>query len=126
MTSAASETSPAMTSSASGTSLTNAALESDPDVNDSCNDDVYSSFDGATEDDSHGEEEDGVEIHSTTESISSSKSSNAQGQLENSSTLRPDEPVPIVASYDMGWAKCGRAMNSTSGVGAMIDRLALR
>ena len=29
-------------------------------------------------------------------------------------------PVSVVASYDMGWAKRRQAMNSASGVGAMI------
>ena len=32
----------------------------------------------------------------------------------------PDDLVPVVASYDIGWAKRGRAMNSTCGVDAMV------
>ena len=31
----------------------------------------------------------------------------------------PDDLVPVVASYDIGWAKRGRAMKSTCGVDAM-------
>ena len=46
------------------------------------------------------------------------------GTADNSSLCpqTPNHPVcvPVVASYDMEWAKRGRAMNSTSGVGAMI------
>ena len=36
------------------------------------------------------------------------------------SSSAPDSPVGLTVSYDMGWAKRGRAMNSLTGVGANV------